>query len=356
MALIDLLPLVFLGLMLVKIKPAKPITNGINDEYLSVKTGKSLRGLLAIAIVLHHITNHIDPLNGGLTFRLFNNLGFLAVAVFFFISGYGLQKQYISNENYKKGFLLKRLPAVLFPYIIINLVYWVIGIASDKPYTVSDFFKVFINGEPVVAHSWYVLSILAFYIVFWLLMLICKKRYWLMFVGGTVYYVVYVLFCLKMNYGAWWYVSTHLLIVGMFWAIFEEKISAIVKKFYWVTALLIFGAYIGLSYAFGLVDLFGDNIILSVLFVLCVLLLLLKCNIGNPVLDFIGGISLELYLCHEIFLKLFKTQLVIQNDLLYAVVAIICSVVFAKLFCMLNKLILSGYKKLLVHKAATPKE
>jgi membrane-bound acyltransferase YfiQ involved in biofilm formation len=181
-------------------------------------------------------------------------------------------------------------------------------------------------------------------------MTVCKKRYSLMLVGGLVYYVLYVLFCLKMNYGAWWFNTPALLVVGMLWAIYDEKILKFLKKYYYLCVFAAFAifaiVFVLLTKASGMTDFPIKSIISALFFVIFLLLGLLKFKIGNPILDYLGGISFELYLCHEIFLILFKKVLVIENDLIYALTAIVCSILFAQLFAFLNKFILSYYKKL----------
>lgn len=351
-SLLDLLPLALALIVCYKIKFAKPFKSNIREDFLSVESGKSIRGLLAIIIVLHHLTDQIAVADSGIIFRSFNYIGFLAVSVFFFISGYGLQKQYINNENYKKGFLKKRLPGVLFPYIIINLVVWALSFTADAPYSAKDVLMGFVNGNPMVTHSWYIISILIFYIVFWALMMLCKKRYTLMLLGGAIYYVLYALFCIKMGYGAWWYNTAHLLVIGMFWALFEEKILNVLKKRFWTVSLSAFAIF---AVLFLIIRKIPDNglpknsIFAAGFFVLFLLLFLMKVKIGNPILKYLGGISLELYLCHSIFLSLFRSaHIYIENNILYALAAIGASVIFAHLFNRLDKWILQGYKKLVL--------
>ena len=135
----DLLALLLLILPLVGMKPVCG-TNRMNEEYLSLNTGKSLRGLFAIAIVLHHLSQEATR-TGGYLFRHFAYTGYLYVAFFFFLSGYGLQKSYIASENYKNGFLQKRLPKILLPYAIVALLYWIKNIINLRLVCFSFIYK-----------------------------------------------------------------------------------------------------------------------------------------------------------------------------------------------------------------------
>lgn len=50
-------------------------------------------------------------------------MGILFTSIFFFFSGYGLITSYLNKENYLDSFLIRRIPAVLFPFLITNIIY-----------------------------------------------------------------------------------------------------------------------------------------------------------------------------------------------------------------------------------------
>ena len=67
------------------------------------------------------------------------------------------------------------------------------------------------------------------------------------------------------------------------------------------------------------------------LFVMIVLLLIMKLRFKNPVLSFLGKISLEIYLIHGLFLEMFRCpyKIYITNNLAYLAACVICAVLFA---------------------------
>lgn len=91
----------------------------------SVEATLPLRGLLAVGIVLHHISQRVGqavPDVWGLS--QFEFLGAPIVAVFFFLSGYGLMKSLrVKGTSYLDGFLRKRMTKVLLPLLLCSLVY-----------------------------------------------------------------------------------------------------------------------------------------------------------------------------------------------------------------------------------------
>ncbi len=217
----DMLPIILLLTGIPGTKRAASMPP-VGTGYLSVETTKIFRGFFALVVVLHHLAQRTKA---GILFRIFTKLGNPATAVFFFLSGYGLQKSYLEKQgNYRSGFLLRRIPSVLLPYMTVTLLYRLIC-RGDRSLP-GDV----LSGDPTLPFSWYLISLLSFYLVFWLLMHLCGERHSLMILGGCVWILCYTTFCVKMQYGAWWYTASHLLPIGMFWAVYEGKIVDAVKK------------------------------------------------------------------------------------------------------------------------------
>ncbi len=349
--LIDILPTALLVLLLWRMKPVKPIKSW-NENYLSLETCRSWRGFFAVAVVLHHLS---QLAKGGTIFYELIKIGILAVAVFFFFSGYGLQKQYMKSSNYQKRFLLRRLPAVLFPYIIITAVYWAVNAVFGTLYSPKEILvKTIVKGDPIVSYSWYILVILMFYLVFWLLMLACRKP-WIMILGGCIWYGLYVMFCMKMKYGIWWYNTAHLLPVGMFWAVYEDKMLSLIKKSYRVTAPFVWTAFL-LLFCFSKkiqahipinnIRLITETVT-CLLFVLSLILFTLKFEIGNLVLNRLGSLSLEIYLVQGLFTMSLRQDgfILIKNDFVFSILVLAGSVLLGWGFHILNRKLLSGYQK-----------
>ena len=328
---IDALPIALLALFVFGMKPVVPLTS-FNSNYNSIITGKNLRGLLAITVIFHHLALRTT---GGILFHQFTRVGFLAVAMFFFFSGYGLQKSYIASREYRKHFLLHRIPPVLFPYVIVTALFWIMYAIGGRFLSVQEIILAIINGSPIVSFSWYIINILIFYIVFWFLMILFGSNYNGMIVGACVWYVLYAVFCIKIGYASWWYNASQLLIVGMFWATYEGKIEYFVKKHYrvlaplvWVTFLALFLFRDSLANYIGIKELSLILIMMcAVFFVLTVLFFTMKFEIGNPVLAFLGKNSLEIYLVQGLFITgLRNNTIYIQNEALWSLVTVLGSV------------------------------
>ena len=329
-SLLDIFPIALLILCILNVHLLKP-ANEINDEYLSHGTTKYYRGLFALVVVFHHLSQNTAS---GFIFRFFSSAGYLAVAVFFFFSGYGLQKSYMTKkDSYKKGFLLKRIPRVAFPYIICIIIYWIVASLSGTVYSLADVFGSLINGYPIVTYSWYIISIVVFYLFYWLFMLVCNKFYNRIILYGCIWYVLWSLLCIKMNYGTWWFNASHLLIVGIVWATYEERITKFIGQYYSIIAPIMLISFVVLflwhNKIISLLPFRYSSLLLTlltaVIFVLCVILLSMKVKIGNHILGFLGEISLEIYLVQGLFIK----HIPIWNEFVWCIVVTVLSVSLA---------------------------
>lgn len=338
---IDILFVLLLILLIYRIRVIKPRHVLNRQEYLSVKTGKYYRGFFAVVVIFHHLALRTES---GIAFRYFTTVGFLAVSFFFFVSGYGLQKSYITkSEQYRKGFLQKRIPAILIPYLFITFLYWLINLTEGVSYSLNDIFVSIINGDPIASNSWYIINILLFYIAFWLIMLICNNQHTIMIYLGIIWYVFYILLCIKMEYGDWWYKSTPLLIIGMCWAVYEDKILAVLNKSFAVIAPVIiisFLVFYLIYLYYGKIDFLRNIPYFStvvafptaILFSLSIVMFSLKVQIGNRILGFLGEMSLELYLSQGLFITLLRgSHVYIENELLWCSAVLIGTIAFSYL-------------------------
>ena len=345
---VDIFPAALAVLFVLNAHRTKP-ADQLNGDYLSLGTAKHFRGFFALFILCHHLSHRIAS---GLLLPSLVSAGFLAVAVFFFLSGYGLQKSYITkSDGYKKGFLLKRLPGIVFPYLVFILIYWAANAMRGTVYSWKDVLTSLVNGDPIVTYSWYILTILVFYLFYWLFMIACRNRSKRIILYGCAWYVLWALFCYKMKYGVWWYNASHLLVVGIAWASYEENILRFIEKRYsiltpilWICFFILFACcnkLESLPYARATEALlYVLDLVTSVVFVCCVLLLSMKVKIGNRILGFFGEISLEIYLIQGLFIYL----LPVQNEFVWCAAVAALSTCSAFLLHLVFNAVLKKYK------------
>ena len=333
--LLDLLFVTLLLIVLSKIKIIMPPKN-YNDDFMSVRSCNSYKGFFALIVILHHISQRIS---GGFLSADFTRVGYLAVAVFLFLSGYGLQKQNLSKSDYSRGFLLKRIPVILIPYILMTMIYWLIyALLGDVRSFGTLWHNFIVNGDPIVWFSWYVVCILYFYVGFYILMKIFKHNRAVTIFGGIVFCVLYILICSKLGFGLWWYQTSFVFVLGIIFSSYEERIVKFIKKYYLTVLLFSLTSFIVLAkYKWEIYWLipsikteFTLVALLAFLFILCFITLTLKITINNKPLDFLGKISFETYMVQGALMLILRNgHFYMQNDFYWSVLILAGSLLFA---------------------------
>ena len=80
------------------------------ENYLSKQNSDCLKGIFAFFVITHHLYQSSNLINGGALAVILQALGYLSVAVFFFLSGYGLMYSFIiKGDGYISNFIKKRI-------------------------------------------------------------------------------------------------------------------------------------------------------------------------------------------------------------------------------------------------------
>ncbi|MBQ6334471.1 MAG: acyltransferase [Erysipelotrichaceae bacterium] len=283
------------------------------DSLFSLRNSVVLRGLLSLLVVF----DHLAPLYGkGVIMPLFGELGFIAVGVFFFLSGYGLMKQNLVRTDYHKGFIRKRLFKILIPYLCFTILYGLYYLLIGEAYSVVEVLLAFVKGDPIVSYSWYIMEILLIYPIFYLSLLLCKK-------GGIRILLFNMFSCALLCLLFWvlayrdvWYRSTYMYIAGLACALYEKQLIRYLKRYWAIT----------MSFSLIFVFILYGQRHLFVLRQLCIQVLLMGLSyrfaFKNRFLEFTGSISLELYMVHGLVIKAVRRFISSEADL-YGVMLIL---------------------------------
>ena len=338
--LLTLMTALLAALCLYKAKLDKPFAPAPLTSY----TSTALKGIFAIVVILHHLAQRTWA--GGI-FQNFRGIGYLCVAGFFFLSGYGLQKQVLARPDYLTGFFRRRVLPILLPFAAMSVLCWVLSsLTKGRVWYPWDILTALPWGDTVVPFSWYVISILVFYPILALCLKLCKQPQRLPAYIER-YAVLYIVLCVLLNFSAFWYNTIPLLPLGMYFAVHEEKLLTFARRRYWLLALPVWLAFLALypvtdrvmGAQYGSWLCITLNWLTSALFAASLVLLLMKVRIGNPVLRYLGRHSLELYLCQGIFMELLlrSNVLHIYSDLLFDVLCIALTIASAHLLRLLTR-------------------
>lgn len=297
------------------------------QEPFSKQNTEVLKGICALEIVLGHLGIATESV------FLFPNrkAGILFVGIFFALSGYGLAYSVVNKQEYLNGFLLKRLPKILIPaYMIYGIGVVIKALLSSNGLgqlgKLIDFSQIF-GGI-----NWYIWELALFYIVFYL----CaktgslKRAHWYI----LVFSVGFILVAFALGADNPWYGSTLCFWLGIVYFLYQDRFKELLVQRHMVVNLtlcvVIVGGAIVSFFALGTSSFIGNVIgrnLASFFFVICVIILLYRFEIGNAVSIFLGKYSLEIFLIHPIAISICRRY--VENDLIFAAVVILVSVLGA---------------------------
>lgn len=286
------------------------------DDYLSIKTTTAEKGIAAILIVLHHLMQMVSVPR---VMSVMGYIGILLVAVFFFLSGYGLMYGVSHKENYLKGFLKKHLLSILIPYWIINILVLLVYIVRGNTITIAKV-ALSILGIDTLTGTWFVTAILVMYVAFYVAFSIGKK-FRSDKIAITILCVeiaLYCIACFALQLHSSWTASIVAFIMGIIWMHLDKQFVKWLRKSYW-------GKMIAIAALFGI--LFVGRLFLSyigmkseifhfilrngicILFVLLMLCLSQKVDFKSKLSLWLGNISYELYIVHYVLLLISNAQM-----------------------------------------------
>lgn len=339
------------------------------DQLWDVNQGKMIKAFACIGVILHHVTQLISgygALHYGLI-NVFNSIGILFTSLFFFFSGYGLICSVRQKTNYLDGFLLHRLPAILIPFFLSNVIGVVLRLCYQKiPTTGVQLVKMLLGLVLLNGNGWYLVEIFFLYLAFYFcfqfiknkdvsICLLCVATIFVMLIGfqngrDTSTDVAHWFM------GEWWYNSTIVFIMGILVARFRKQVIGFAKKHYMklliLTAFLFVVAFFVEEYVLNTYGYYHGSTVIDainnkgvtllaqmavcLLFTWLVLLINMKIAIGNRALGYIGQISMEIFLLHGLFVKQIFTFRNWNVMWIYSVV-IVCGIASASVLYLIDR-------------------
>lgn len=275
----------------------------IND--FNLQRTLPLRAILALIIVMHHLSQVVAPLNLSVV-NQFGTWGGLAVGVFFFITGYGLMVSWQrKGDAYLNGFLAHRLWKLLPPFLL-AMAAWQACRTFWVGKSVLDAFAGLLHGDTPLPNSWFVYAVILFYVFFFIAAKIAAKP---VRVVAALWFLstIYIVALHRMGWGEWWYNSIYAFSIGFTYALVENKVRRFIEQrpIWLLIALGVFTTAVALlmvTHHLG-IDIYLANNLVPLFVVGTVYVLGM---VKNRVLDFIGRISYEIYLVQGCWVNVFS--------------------------------------------------
>lgn len=334
--------LVYVALIILFFLPSRFYLKSFNDGYLEKDSTLPIKGVFVLLVFFRHFTEHValsDMLLDRAFLILVGCLDQLIVTMFLFYSGYGIMRSLqAKGDPYVKGFFLRRFIPVFFQYATIVLMFLIMNLCLDIQYDWKTILLAFTGWTNIGNYHWYMFVIFALYILFILVFLIPRVPLKWKTAIHTVLSIGLVLLFYFMDKPKRWYDTLLCFNLGMWYAIFKEKIDCAMKKpvTFWVAFavdFVVFGALFLIQH-----ENIAKNIVcifMSLAFVVLVALFTMKVQSKNPVLSFLGKHVFSIYMLQRlVFLLLQRTTLVDMYPLFFFVaLAITVTAGFAFDFC-----------------------
>lgn len=259
-----------------------------------------LRGLLATGIVLHHLSLRLVEASPDCSWiwSQFSFWGAPIVAVFFFLSGYGLMVSLITKgQKYLDGFLKKRLLKIVLPLVLCSIVFEAISITLWGG-QIADFRK----DWPFLPNCWFCVTIIIYYFAFYITALLFKSSPIKVAYSMWLFSFVYVFLFKVMDFYNWWYQMVLSINIGMTLAYYETAIRNVLYKYKRTIVLLLFLLTFLSAYWASCSK--TDNFPVGMMVLSLVVGLLIYSSLclrpikSNRLLTFFGRYSFEIYLIH----------------------------------------------------------
>ena len=349
MHLLESAGIIVLLLMTILFGVKKVPYNSTGFDCMSLDNTMPIRGILAIIVLLHHLSSYylefsfISP---------FKHVGYIAVALFFFLSGYGLSWGYQHKQNYLKNFLIKHILRLYIPYLICVGVYVVsIGIINRSFPTLSDILLSLIFLGPTNPVGWYVGELILFYIVFYISFSFTGKKRIIVF---SILYCLLIVGLLLTPVKDIWTKSIIGFPMGMILYFKRQQIDRLILKKYILSIIVSFCIFalgvlvkiLGEIHVVFSVKLCGNTIscLGSIIVLYCILL---KLRFGNKFLRFFGSLSYEIYLYHVLLLTiLISNSFIKEHSLACFCLVLTSTILISYVVHKINVLSTSFFKRL----------
>ena len=129
---INIFPII---LLIITFWGVKAYGRSTSPDFFTLQQTKNIQGIACIFVILHHLVQQVSGygvINKG-PITILNDTGIFFTAIFFFVSGYGLMISLETKPDYLDKFLLKRLPTVLIPFWIVNIIGVILNIFLYGP-------------------------------------------------------------------------------------------------------------------------------------------------------------------------------------------------------------------------------
>ena len=189
--------------------------SALQEEWGTKESTNLLMGISAFIVLFHHISQRLSGF-------FFQHTGYLAVTLFFFLSGYGIYYSYMTHENYEKQIIVRKIPRILryclFTLCLMTFYFLIV----EPPVKFSEIVSVY-RGNRLL--NWYFISMLIKYVFFVVSCTLTKGNVKKMLCINFLLISIYMAVVFLADFGAHWYISSYGFILGGIFAVYRETLQ-----------------------------------------------------------------------------------------------------------------------------------
>lgn len=330
-----------------------------NTDGLSVVSTNAWKGILALCVLLHHLTLYTDLLKiPGLTLITGGPLGYWSVALFLFFSGYGLRLSLTKKgDTYIRRFPLNKILPFYIIILLLTALYVVLNLtlADAKEVTWLSVLRSCTFGFTFITNGWYLQVQLLMYILFYLTAGFLRgntKKTLALIAAVVVYMILCVLFCME----PYWYQCAPAFLLGVLWSLYRERLERFFENKRALKLIVLWSLFV-IAFAGSLLL---NRVGASTLCVICRIISILffaaafaasVMSAGelrfaeNRIIKCLGRISLGIYVMQGVFFICLRGRVInLEQDWLYIVCVVAGTILSAFLVTPLFSGIYSIFK------------
>ena len=305
--------------------------NEFNTEYLSMKTTNSIKGIFVLLIIISHSIGYIEI--GGpyddpyIDMRNFLNQ--MVVVMFFFYSGYGMMESIKrKGMDYIKSIPFYRFFKVVFNFWLSLIPFVVLNLIIGKDYGIKENLLAFTGWGAIGNSNWYMFVIFFMYIFTFVSFFIFRKPKILSIAVLFALTIGFMIINADMGRPKYSYNTAMIFPLGFLYSYFKDYIEKIIFKnnvIYFFALAVTMGALLyGYRHRWERLRFF---VIFAVAFTLLVVLITMKINISNSILEYFGKHIFSIYMLQRIPMIIF-TEIGLNRHPYQFVVASFVSTLF----------------------------
>ena len=276
----------------------------MKELQISKDLSNIIKGLSCLLIVAHHFCLRLDGRDSDnlLVHFIGARGGVIGLAVFFFLSGWGLSESQKKNKYPFIVFVSRRLSKIFIPLFITNIIYYFVLLLNNQiSFNLSNLLLTAFNLKLYDGALWFCNTILIFYLIFYFSFLPNSKwiKVFICLMATILYSIVLTIVFPQASFYVYSLVGFPL---GMILSLYKKSVLSIRFSGFCLLSFSLFllgGAFIFPFYE----KLFLMNYFSFLIVFILVSIIVVSHRVSLPVkltvLPFIGFYSYEIYLLHN---------------------------------------------------------